>query len=141
MIFKCGVPWALFAHCQHSLDRGQRRAHKFWRENDLRFALTHAKIKFLERVEFHMRAFIARAFVGWWRWNEFLFRGSLPHLVDNAWLGSDDKRLGGTLSGVPQNAAGRADMIRLAQYVFFTLRVGKNQRIRVSGLQLNQLSL
>ena len=97
-------------------------------------------VELLQRVERHVGADVAVAVaVRAGGTDEGLVRQRLFHLVDDVRLGRDDQLVAREGLGELQDAAGRADIVRMVDDVRRAFRVRRHRRSGVLRLQLEQL--
>ena len=110
-------------------------------QGDFRSAVFEGEVDFFESVEPHMGTFIAGT-IGGGRCRDVVFTGGcFLHLMDDAWLRSDDKGIAIASLGVVQQGGGGTDIVRMAEDRGLTFRVGENRSAGVLPLQLHQLFL
>ncbi len=78
-------------YLQHPFNGDSRRLHCLFIHLDLRLAILHAQVQFLERIQFHVRAVVACTGIVWRGGYESLMWGLLDHLVEDSRLCGDDK--------------------------------------------------
>src|SRR5690606_7963686 len=97
--------------------------------------------EFLNRVEAHVRALVARTSALRRGRDEFLLRIVLSHLVKDALFRCDNKLRRGVLGRVSADSTRRANEIGVAKYYLLTLRVREHRCFGVPRLQADELPL